>query len=224
MPYVPKADRNRAQWMSLCETLAFIRTADNCNRKEARKQLGEAVADHEVEARWAEYLNISGDWDDIGPLTNLSFWRSALFIFIDGGKILDDVARHDNRARLQLVRDHKLRFRRVLFKRADVERTWGASIATEPQPLQTDENGDAGGESDRSWMRGLDKDRVSERIRQELREIYADPANNCPNEYEAEVLLRRRLVGVNRKRSKPIIKEEEFARMRTKRGQRKPKK
>jgi hypothetical protein len=221
MPYVPKSVKERAHWMTLNETLAFIRAAEGCSRKEARRQLGLAVADQEVEARWPHTIHLR--WaDEVGPPASLKFWKSALFIPIRGGMILDDPACRRTHVRQQLFREGELHFRAVLFKGADVERIWGATNrATEPQAFK-DEIGHAG-EADSCWTHGLDKEEVSERIRQEARNIYADPANDRPNIDQAERLIRRKL-GLTRERVRPIVEEDEFEPMRRKRGQRKRKK
>ena len=52
MPYVSNADRERARWMTLNETLAFIRAAEGCSRKEARRQLGLPVC--QVHFHWGQ--------------------------------------------------------------------------------------------------------------------------------------------------------------------------
>ena len=218
MPYVSNADRERAHWMTLNETLAFIRAAEGCSRKEARRQLGLAVADQEVEARWPQKIHLQ--WaDEVGPPASLEFWKSALFIPIRGGMILNDPACRRNHVRLQLFREGELHFRAVLFKGADVERIWGATNRATESQASKDEIGHAG-EADSSWTHGLDKEGVSERIRQEARNIYADPANDRPNIDEAERMIRLKL-GLTRSRVRPIVEECEFERMRRKRGQRK---
>ena len=221
MPYVSKAEQIRSHWMTLNETLAFIRAAEGCSRKEARRQLGLAAADREVEARWPQNIHLR--WaDEVGPPASQEFWKSAIFIPIRGGIILNDPACRRNDVRLQLFREGELHFRAVLFKGADVERIWGATNrATEPQASK-DEIGHAG-EADSSWTHGLDKEQVSERIRQEVRNIYADSANDRPNMDQAERLIRLKL-GVTRDRIRPILEEAEFEEMRRKRGQRKRKK
>ena len=130
MPYQSKADRERAQWMTLREALTHIGKAERCTLKAALRQLGEAIADREIDARWPHALHLSGDWDeDLGPPRDIRFWKSARFILAGGGRILDDPACRTHHVRLQLIREGKLHYRRVLIRRDDVERIWPAREA-----------------------------------------------------------------------------------------------
>ncbi|MGH7119552.1 MAG: hypothetical protein ACREFP_11285 [Acetobacteraceae bacterium] len=50
MPYVSKADRERAQWMTLREAVEHVRAIEKCSAKEALRQIASAVNDHAVGA------------------------------------------------------------------------------------------------------------------------------------------------------------------------------
>jgi choline dehydrogenase-like flavoprotein len=60
MPYTSRMARERARWMTLREALAHIETAEHCSLKAAWRQLGEAVADREVDARWPHAIGCQG--------------------------------------------------------------------------------------------------------------------------------------------------------------------
>jgi hypothetical protein len=138
MPYQSKADRERAQWMTLREALTHIGKAERCTLKAALRQLGEAIADREIDARWPHALHLSGDWDeDLGPPRDIRFWKSARFILAGGGRILDDPACRTHHVRLQLIREGKLHYRRVLIRRDDVERIWPAREEGRPPEIQS---------------------------------------------------------------------------------------
>src|ERR1700730_3635810 len=127
MPYASKIAQESARWMTLREALAHIEKAEPCSLKAAWRQLGEAVADREVDARWSHAIGLTlGDWADaeIGPPRNIRFWKSARRIFIRGGVVLDDALSRKNSVRLQLIRENKLLYRPVLIRRDDVERIW----------------------------------------------------------------------------------------------------
>jgi len=52
MPYISKAARERARWITVREALSIIETADSCETKEAWRQLRDAIADGAVAAKW----------------------------------------------------------------------------------------------------------------------------------------------------------------------------
>ena len=92
MRYVSKMAQERARWMTLREALTHIGKARRCSLKAALRQLGGAIADREVDARWSHAIHLSGDWEDedIGPPRDVRFWRSARVVLVAGGRILDD--------------------------------------------------------------------------------------------------------------------------------------
>jgi hypothetical protein len=55
-------------------------------------------------------------------------------------------------------------------------------------------------------------------IRETAKELYRQAGNNPPNQTKAEQLIARRLPGTPRNLIRPILQEEEFARLRRKRG------
>lgn len=55
MPYVSKAERQRADWRTLAEAVAHIRLRDKCDEAAARQQLRDALADGALGAlRWED--------------------------------------------------------------------------------------------------------------------------------------------------------------------------
>jgi hypothetical protein len=224
MAYVSKTARERARWMTLREALVHIAKAEHCSLKTALTQLGAAIADHEVEVRWPESLKLtrmgSYDDEDIGPPTNISFWKSARVILTGDGSILDDPAYRSKRARLQLIRDGKLRYRRVLVHRGAVERIWPTANGTaEPRLPTADQIGDAEESASHSAHR-LFRSSTDEKIREEARKVYADPANDRPNVNVADQLIRLKLPDVRSDRVMEILREPEFAKQRRKAGER----
>jgi hypothetical protein len=53
MSYVPRAQRERQKWMTLKEAVSHIRQVDDSDEEIALKDLRAALADGEVESRWA---------------------------------------------------------------------------------------------------------------------------------------------------------------------------
>lgn len=58
MPYVSKADRERAQhseqWTTLAEAVTHVLSRDGCSRAKALKQLREALADRRIPVKWQD--------------------------------------------------------------------------------------------------------------------------------------------------------------------------
>jgi hypothetical protein len=53
MPYVSRAEQERALWMTLREALEHIQMREGCNLRAAWDQLQKAIGDQEVKVRWA---------------------------------------------------------------------------------------------------------------------------------------------------------------------------
>jgi hypothetical protein len=79
MPYISEAERKRAEhlarlgqrWMPLAEAVSQIRTAENCDQKEAWRQLRNAIIDEKVSVRWADAV--------CPPAVRVREWISAFF-------------------------------------------------------------------------------------------------------------------------------------------------
>jgi hypothetical protein len=81
LPYISKAERERARWMTLAETLAHIAESDGCDRRSALKQLCGALGDNQIIAIWED----SSDSRD-RPTRDATFWQPARF---RGNKVFD---------------------------------------------------------------------------------------------------------------------------------------
>jgi hypothetical protein len=131
MPYVSKAEQERARWMTLREALTHIKTVEECNLRAAWDQLRETIGDQEAKVRWAdvslELSSIDGghyiEEDDVPP-TEKGFWQSARVIFSGQGSVLDDPACRRKTIRLNLIRESRLHYRPLLVLREDVLRHW----------------------------------------------------------------------------------------------------
>lgn len=208
--------------MTLREALAHIEMVEGCSLKAAWDQLGEAIGDHEVEVRWPHTLTRTGAYDDedIGPSTDKRFWKSARVIPTGGGKILDDPACRAKDVRLKLIRAGELHYRPVFVRREAVERIWPTANGTaEPRLPTADQIGDAEELASHSAHR-LFRSSTDEKIRQEARKVYADPANDRPNVNVADRLIRLKLPDVRSDRVMEILREPEFAKQRRKAGER----
>jgi hypothetical protein len=210
MPYTSKMAQERAGWMTLREALAHIEKAEPCSLKAAWRQLGEAVADREVDARWPHAIGLTlGDWDDadIGPPRNIRFWKSARRIFIRGGVILDDPISRKNSVRLQLIRENKLHYRPVLIRRDDVERRWPRANGTaETRPPTVSLSHDTEPLPPTSA-----RPKYSEaEIRKEIKRIYADASYNRPNLNRLYRIISDKFPGASRSVVRQIAKEPEF--------------
>jgi hypothetical protein len=207
MPYQSKADRERAQWMTLREALAHVEKAEHCSLKAAWAQFGEAAADGELDVRWSHSIHLTRDWDDedIGPPRNKRFWTSARRIFIRGGVILDDPISRKNSVRLQLIRQNRLLYRGVLIRRDDVKRLWSIVNGTaEPQlptasPSHDTEGSPPASVARRKWSEA--------QIRNEVGQILADSSNSQPDQNQIYHIVNGKLPGVSRTIVRRIVHE-----------------
>jgi hypothetical protein len=227
MPYVSNADRERARWMTLREAVEHIEEVEHRGFRAAWDQLRAAIGDQKVLVRWANVsLDLSSidegryiEEDDVPPRERW-FWKSARAIFTGDGRILDDPARHGKSARLKLIREGKICYRPVLVRRDAVEQIWPITTrSSEPEQATMDQIGDAEQSTGHSAHR-LFRSSTDEKIREEARKVYADPANNRPNVNEADQLIRLKLRDVRSDRVMEILRELEFAKQRRKAGER----
>jgi hypothetical protein len=208
MPYVSKIDQERAQWMTLREALARIEKADHCSLRAAWAQFGEASADGELDVRWADAIRLTQrDWDDedIGPPTNIRFWRSARRIFIRGGVILDDPVSRKSSVRLQLIRQNKLLYRGVLIRRDDVERLWPTANGTAGPQLPT---ASLSHDTELSPPTSVARRKWPEaEIRKEITRILADRSSSRPDENQIHYIVNEKLPGASRSVVRRLIDE-----------------
>jgi hypothetical protein len=192
--------QERARWMTLREALAHIEKAEHCSVKAAWRQLGEAIADREVDVRWPHALQLTrmGDYEDedIGPPRNIRFWKSARRIFIRGGVILDDPASRKNSVRLQLIRQHKLLYRPVLIRRDDVERIWPTASGMAEPRLPTE-----------SLSHVAPRKPAEAAIRKEIIRILELRSSNRPDENQLHHMVNEKLPGTSRSVVRRIVDE-----------------
>ena len=60
MPYISKAEREATSRMTWSEILAHVRDAEKCEEPEARRQIGNAIQDGALPARWADERSLWG--------------------------------------------------------------------------------------------------------------------------------------------------------------------
>jgi hypothetical protein len=212
MPYTSRMAQERARWMTLREALAHIEKAELCSLKDAWRQLREAIADREIDARWPHALQLTrvGDYDDedIGPSRDIRFWKSARYILGGGGRILDDPACRPNHARLKLIREGKLHYRSVLVRKDDVERVWPTANGTaEARPPTASLS--HGTEPFRPTSARPKYSEVD--IRKEIKRIYGDQSYNRPNLEKLYYIVSDKFPGVSRSIVRRIGKEPEFS-------------
>jgi hypothetical protein len=227
MPYVSRAERERAQWWTLREALEHIQEIEDCTMRVAWDHLRTAIGDQEVPVRWGDVsLDLStineGQYiyDDDVPPKEKWFWKSARVMFTGKGRVLDDHARHGRNSRIRLIRQGKLNYRPLLVRREAAERIWPITTrSSEPERATMDQIGDAGQSASHSAHR-LFRSSTDEKIREEARKVYADPANDRPNVNVADPLIRLKLPDVRSDRVMEILREPEFAKQRRKAGER----
>jgi hypothetical protein len=235
MPYVSRAKRERARWMTLHEALAHIATVEGLALETAWDQLRDAIGDGEAAVRWADVsLDLSTiggghyvEEDDVPPSVKW-FWKSAWVEFEGEGSVLDDPACRAKNIRLKLIREDELHYRPLLVRREAVERLWprldeGAEAS--PPTDQIRDREDSSSVSDNEVVsRAIDRKDVDEKVRQLIRELQAEHAHAIPNVNETWDLLKDKLPpGVTRTRLFVLLEEPEFDK-RVPRGKRKHKK
>ncbi len=80
MPYVRKAERERALWMTLREAATYIQEAERCDSVEALRQLKMAIADQQIAVRWADATDAKDQ-----PATNPAFWQEVQLLLVQDG-------------------------------------------------------------------------------------------------------------------------------------------
>jgi hypothetical protein len=219
MSYTSKAQRERAEWMTLVEVVNHIRTVERCEQTAALDQLRRALSDGEIPNRWAADLrplpffhfgdppNFS---DDQVP-TGAGYWLHAL-IFLDGdGRVIDQPFHHGEVEGEVLPSERQVRPRGLFLLRSRVLELWPLQNPVAHCESENDSADDARGPPKR-------RSYTDNEIREAAREVYGASGKNPPNIDKAEQLLREKLPGAQRKKIRPILSEDEFTTLRRKPG------
>jgi hypothetical protein len=217
MPYVSKAARERARWMTLREALVHIASLENCSLRAAWQQLREAIIDNEVVAFWLDMgphaqLMGGGRFIDETP-ADRRFWESARIIFTGEGRILDDPSLHSAEERLKLIGTRELRYRPVKIVREAVEKIWSETNVSSDVPGRTAVSTCSPEVEHRPTAPQLLR-ATEAQIREAAREVYADPANNRPNMHKAWRLIKSKLSNARVPRVRKVLREDEFKKKR----------
>jgi hypothetical protein len=215
MPYRPKSERELPLWMTLSEAARHIHLVDECNFIEALRQLRMGLGDGDIPARWAADPPPSlPGFFQVGfePLfapdpvpTDALYWNAVL-IFLDGdGHVIDQSVYADEKSAPP-------RPRRLFLLRSKINALW---------PIQSEPHGAT--HQAKTNVRKTAKQHASkEQIREAARELYrSEVGKKPPNSEQAERLIRDRVPGATRPKIRLVLREEEFDKLRWRRGQRK---
>jgi hypothetical protein len=221
MPYRSKAERELPLWMTLVEAVAHIQAQEGCDQIEALRQLRVALGEGEIPARWA-----AAPLPPLGPLamyvgspplfssdavpTDALFWNHALIFLVGNGRVIDQsflLDDDENRAS-----EGGPRPRELFLLRTRVLEHWPL-----PSEAREDSNRVQSGSSDQPKKR-RPKPASKSVIRKTIKELYQQAGNNPPNQTKAEPLIAGVLPGTPRTLIRPILREEEFKRLRRKPG------
>jgi hypothetical protein len=113
VPYFSNAKRERARWMTFEEAIAFVSRTDGCCRKEAERQLRDALGDGKLFIKWEDQRSKEigppkdGEgWKDIDGVWHVWAWAQVRF---RGDKVSDPFTRRE---------------RVLLLLRFEVQRIW----------------------------------------------------------------------------------------------------
>jgi hypothetical protein len=220
MPYVSKWVRERALWMTLVEAVTQIQDCEGCTQLEAVGQLRQALGEADIPARWAAYppINRPPSYSFAMPHllsseqvpTDAFFWASAP-IYLDGnGRVIDEyflrgpdgesVVGPTPRGReLFLLRSRVLELWPLSNHRRKESSPTGSGSTTQPElPVRRPA-------SEADLLRAA-------------RELYQQPGKP-PNLREAEEQLMSKFPSTSREQFiRPILRRQEFADLRLKRG------
>jgi hypothetical protein len=131
VPYRSKAEREAASCMTWNQILLHVKQSEQCDEGEARQQIGNAIEDGELSARWADERSRWGTSgpiqmpDDLPPRT-AEYWRECQLDRSDNDAIREpppyDPALVDKHRARWL--DEKRRFRKPIFSRHQVLQQW----------------------------------------------------------------------------------------------------
>jgi hypothetical protein len=114
-------------------------------------------------------------------------------------------------------RSHWIYIRRDSLDRF-LKKNWAGEAIAQPNKTESSHRANSGSSTEKAPKGRAPKDK----IRSELREIFADPKNDRPNDEQAWDLIRTKL-DVRRTRLREVLKEPEFADKQRRRGERKRK-
>jgi hypothetical protein len=211
MPYRSKNERERPLWMTLGEAIQHVQEVDGCNRLQALSQLRDALEEGDIPARWSAdpEPSLPPGFFRVGfpPLfapgpipTDPVYWRTVLVL--PNGLVIDQGT---------LDQQSAGRSRQLFLLRSKINELW---------PLQSKRRESAyqAVTSDRSTAR---QQASKEQIRKTAREVYCyemESGKKPPNLAEAEHLIRERVEGATRPRIRSVLNDDEFKRLRLKRG------
>ncbi len=135
MPYVSRAEAERARWMTLAEAVAHVCERDGCDAKAAEEQIRNALRDGTIQTWWGDQpLQPPHGWppeiqpDDAPsarPGRGAAYWQSAQIrgaeVFDPPDGVLTDAGRAAVAARTYG------RWRVLLLLRATVEALWATA-------------------------------------------------------------------------------------------------
>jgi hypothetical protein len=184
-----EAEEKYEQWMSLVEAIEHIRMSQHCDSVEALGQLKREMHDGMVRTEWE---------DSGGPKDRLDseYFLKSQLLLIGTGFAPDSVEGI---------------YRSLLVERSAVQELWPLSNQRPQHSHQADSRP---APQPRQQQRPASKSQ----IRQVLREIYADPTNDRPNEENAWKILKPMLLNAKRDRVREVLLEDEFASQRRPRG------
>jgi hypothetical protein len=143
MPYVSKAERAAASRMTWSKLIAHVRDVERCDEREARRQIGNAIADRALRVRWADEHWVWGISSPMEvpppdePPRDAAYWLDCRADDADPNRVLEprryDPELVDKHTAAQL--DGKARFRKPIFSREQVLALWpqhGGTTADEP--------------------------------------------------------------------------------------------
>jgi hypothetical protein len=188
-PAQRKAEEKYEQWMSLVEAIERIRMSPRCDSIEALRQLKREVNDGMVQVQWEDS---DGPKDSPDP----KYLQGAQLLLIGTGFAPDNVQKI---------------YRPLLVERSAVRELWPLS---NHRPKDSHQANSRPAHQPRQQRRPASKSQ----IRQVLKEIYADPTNDRPNEEDAWKLLQTMLPNAKRSMVREVLREDEFASQRRPRG------
>jgi hypothetical protein len=177
------ARNNRVHWVTLVRAAEHIQVIEDCNSKEALRQLREEIGDGTVRVKWAD-ADGAADVPDAETLSTSKFVLTGL----------------------GLAPSH-MGFQPLLVYRKSLEKLW-PTLSVEPMA-------EIKSRSLNHLIKAQHQSRPSQaQIRQLLRQLYQEAAENPPNILDAENLVRGKLPGAVRSLIRPILHEPEFANLR----------
>jgi len=132
MTYKSKAEREAASRMTRTEIIKHVREVEQCDEREARRQIGNAVADLDLHVRWEDQREIPfGSTGGIGaqisvPPRDAASWLTCEIDLIDPDRVLEpppydpDLVDKHTAKRLEKTR----RFRKPLFQHDEALKLW----------------------------------------------------------------------------------------------------